>query len=300
MDVTSGDGVVWSKVAELRQRVSDERARADKAAAMAAKYERMVDDAPSSLRPLRIRMAQLHRRLAVRHSESARLQALYADRLEAWARRADSLAGRPTFIEAVAAALGGGSTVMTLLGGTGDPALAAASDPTARMAHDAEFMMAEGPAHDVAAAGEPVRVDASKIQDLWPRFGPAVAALGVRAVVGVPLRQEPGGNIGALCVYTSDVAVEPEVAKTATQIADALTHTVLNHPGAVADDEIPVGSILDEGAYYDTVNQAAGIVSVRNLCDLDAAIAILRAKAFADGLPVEALARRVIRGEVEI
>jgi hypothetical protein len=291
---------VRAKVAELRQRVRDERLRAAKAAAIAANYERLVDEAPTALRPLRVRMAVLHRRLELRHAESARLQELYADRLHAWGKRVVADLVRPTFIDAVAAAVGCDSTAMTLLGRSGDEALAAASDVTARMAHDAEFMTAEGPAHDVAAVGATVRVGGDELGERWPRFGPIVAELGVRAVVGVPLRQEPGGDVGALCVYTPEVEVTPDLALSAAHIADALTHTVLNHPGAVADDEIPVGSILDEAAFYDTVNQAAGVVSVRNLCDLDSALAILRARAFADGIPVESLARGVIRGDVEV
>jgi hypothetical protein len=121
-----GDDSARARIADLRRRVSDERTRAARAAVIAARYEASRDRAPASLRPLRDRMASLHRRIEVRHLESARLQELYAGRLQVWARLADSSATRPMFIDAIAAAVGSHSAAITLLDAAGTEALAAA------------------------------------------------------------------------------------------------------------------------------------------------------------------------------
>jgi hypothetical protein len=285
------------RIADLLRRVSGERARAGRAAAIAARYEVLRDRAPASMRPLRERMAALHRRMEERHLESARLQELYAARLEVWVRVADTATTRPMFIDAVATALGGQSAAITLLDSTGAEALAATSDGVARMAHDVEFVVGEGPALEVASTAESVQVGSDALSDRWPRFGPVVADKGVGAVVGVPLRQEPGGCLGALCVYSATSTVAPQLTDVSARIADALTHTVLNRPGSVGDDEIPVVPMFDEATFRATVDRAAGIVSVRHGCDPADAVALLRARAFADGTPIEALAERVVRGD---
>jgi hypothetical protein len=48
------------------------------------------------------------------------------------------------------------------------------------------------------------------------------------------------------------------------------------------------------------VHQAAGVVSVQLSCETADAVALLRARAFSDGLPLERLARRVINGDVRL
>jgi hypothetical protein len=94
--------VARANIVELSHRASGERRRAARAAAIAAEYEARLDLAPTTLRALRHRMIELHRRLEGRHLEAARLQELHAARLERWAFRPDPSAAWPSFIEAVA------------------------------------------------------------------------------------------------------------------------------------------------------------------------------------------------------
>jgi GAF domain-containing protein len=289
-----------ARVAELRQQSADQLVRAARAGQIARKYEGLLDSPPSSLRPLRERMAQLHRRLEVRHLESARLQDLYAARLEVWSTGPEPSQVRPMFIDAVASAIGVPSAAVVMRNREGLEVFAATSDRTARLAHDLEFVVGEGPTGDVSASVEPIRVSEETLRTRWLRFGPMVIEQGVRAVVGVPLRQEPGDCLGALCVYTPQPVVKERVVTASTRVADALTHTVLNLPGSIADDQADSTSLFDEAAFHATVNQAAGIVSVHSSCDPNDALALLRARAFADGTPVEALAESVVRGEVRL
>jgi hypothetical protein len=172
--------------------------------------------------------------------------------------------------------------------------------PLGPTAHDVEYVVGQGPAHHAVATKLPVRVDGDELTTRWPRYGPIVADNGVGSVLSFPLRQEPGGCLGALSIYDPSAVIAADIATTSAQVADALTHTVLNVPGTVEDDEIPVVSMFDGSDFLATVHQAAGIVSVQLACQITDAAALLRARAFADGLPMETLAHRVIRGDVQI
>lgn len=287
-------------MADLSQRATMERRRAARAAAVAAEFEGRLNTDPASLRPLCSRLAELHRRLEARHLSAARLHEAYASSLDRWAIDDDLTADVPTFIDAVASAVGRRSASVTLLDRNGDESLVATSDATARLAHDVEFVMEEGPAHDVAARLRPLRVDSFELLERWPRYGPAVADHGVGSLIGLPLRQEPGSCFGALCIFDPSPRGAANVAAISGRVADALTHTVLNLPGAISDDEVPAVPLFDGADFHATVNRAAGIVAATLGCDLTDAVALLRARAFADGLPMETLAHRVIEGDVQI
>lgn len=133
----------------------------------------------------------------------------------------------------------------------------------------------------------------------WPRFGPTVAEHGVGSVIGHPL-QPPDGYVGAFCVYEPATTLPAGIAGTSARVADALTHIVLNASGSVSADEISAVSMLDDTDLLATLHQATGLVSVQYSCSTDDAVALLRARAFADGLPVETLAKQVIRGDLQL
>lgn len=288
------------RIAVLTQRASDARRRAARAAAIASELEARLGRASASFRPLLFRLIKLHRLFESRHFEAARLQEFYASRLVRWFSGSDRTTVEPTFIDAIASALGKKSAGVTLVGKDGVESLVATSDHVARLAHDVEFVVGEGPAHDVAATMRTVRVGGSEMMERWPRYGPVVADHGVGSLISLPLRQEPGGCLGALSVYDTAPAVTTDTAATSTRVADALVHTVLNVPGVVSHDEIPAVPMFDEADFVAKVHQAAGIMSAKLGYETSDAVALLRARAFADGLPVETLATQVIRGDLQL
>jgi hypothetical protein len=83
-------------------------------------------------------------------------------------------------------------------------------------------------------------------------------------------------------------------------VDDALTHTVLNVPGSIADDEVPAVPMFDEADFLVTVHQAMGVVSAALAYELSDAVTLAPARSFVDGLPIETLARRVIQGDLQI
>ena len=286
-------------IARLWERVALECQRAARAEAIAARCEAQSAAGPEHLRSLRARMAVLHRQMQTRHRTSAALHEAHAVRMHAWADgRGPAL--QPVFMSAVAAAMGVGSAAATLYGRRPAAAVTAASDALARAAHDLEIVLGEGPAVTAMTAGVPVTAAGGSLADRWPLYGPAIGELGVRAVVAVPLRNATG-CLGTLCAYSHEPVLPSSVVAIAGRVADAVTHTMLLSPpdptvsGAARD--VP---LFDESDYQAIVHQAAGMVAVQFGCGIDDAEHLLRARAFADSLPVEEVALSVLRQETRL
>ena len=287
--------------------MTGERRRAARAEAIAASYEARSADGPEHLRSLRVRLAALYRRTEERHRASAALHELHAVRMEAWLNGERRQPIRPAFMSAVAAAIGVSSATATVRGRRPAAVLAASSDVTARAAHDLEVALGEGPAVAAVAQRALIRAGGPSLAERWPLYGPAVEELGVHAVIAVPLELS-AACLGALCVYGRDPVIRDEVAAAAGRIADALTYTVLlspDDPGPGSQDPWDgdgqsTALLFAEADYQAVVHQAAGMVSVRCGCGIDDAEDLLRARAFADGRPVESVARGVLRGQTRL
>lgn len=279
--------------ARVRHLAAGELRRAARARAVALSHEARSAAGPQSLRELRARMAALHRQAEERHQASAALHELYAARMESWLAGEHDQAFRPAFMSAVAAAIGARSATATVRGLSPSAVVAASSDATARAAYDLEAALGQGPAVAAAATGAPVRVGGPALYERWPLYGPAVAGLGVRAVTAVPL-QVPGNCLGALSVYSAAPVISDAVAAAAGRVADALTHTVLLSGRGSLD------GLFGEADFRAEIHQATGMVAARCGCGIDDAQALLHARAFADGQPVELVARGVLRGETRL
>jgi hypothetical protein len=195
------------------------------------------------------------------------------------------------FVAAVAALIGVGGAIATVRGQRSADVLAiVASDPTAKAAHDLEVTLGEGPAATVIAARGPVRAGGRGLTERWPLFGPAVAELGIRSVVAVPLYLPAAGYLGVLCGYDRAPDLADDVIVSAGRMADSLTASVLLAP--------EVAGMLGADQLQAVVHQATGMVSVHCGCGTDDAEAMLRARAFADGRPIDEVARAVLRGEI--
>ncbi|HEX6451822.1 MAG TPA: GAF and ANTAR domain-containing protein [Trebonia sp.] len=279
-------------IADLRQWAIAERQRAAADAAVAARYEQEAARSPASAGLNRLKWAAMHRRAAACHEAAARLHERHAARLKAQLDKAESTVFRPGFAKATAAVLGMPSTAIVLLDGQQAIAVLAASDATAREAHDLEAMMGEGPVHALAGMSTPIRVEGPAVRDRWPRYGPAVTELGVQAVLAVPLL--PAGGLGALCAYTRQPAITDNTVAAAGRVATSLARAMLRVPylrDTKGDSALQRFGLTDDQA---VVHQAAGMVSIQCDCSINDAMALLRARAFANGQPVEQLAVAVV------
>jgi hypothetical protein len=168
-------------------------------------------------------------------------------------------------------------------------AVTVGSDAVATAAQDVEFTLGEGPVHDVATSGDPIAVGEAELRARWPRFAYGVARYGVSAVAATPMRV-PAGCVGVLTVFDPPAAPERSTAMMST-VADALVHSSLLTPES-AD---PLDLQLLVGAdHHDVVHQASGMVAEQLGCDVDDALVVLRARAFAVDEPVGAIAADVV------
>jgi hypothetical protein len=268
-------------IAILQRRVGQERQRAVRASDLASKYEGTppVD----SLQSLYARMAELQRRMEARHLAAAEMHEAHLLRLERWLSGPEMVM-RPTFLSTVAAMLGVPFAAAALCGVEQVPLAVAASDETARAAQELERVLDEGPALVTVAEGAPVMAAGSAMFDRWPRYGPAVAELGVHAVVAAPLRSSTT-CFGALCAYDRRPGIGADIAAGAEVMAEAMAQSVLSGgiPGPPADD-----------GFQPLIHQAAGMIAVYHDCGIGDAEALLRAHAFAENRPVTDVASDVI------
>jgi hypothetical protein len=245
-------------------------------------------------------MAGLHRQIEQRHVDAAKIHELHAGRMARWLTGADGAVLRPAFMSAVATILGTPSAAATLHGRRQAAVLVAATDFVAQAAHDAEVIMGEGPATEAVSRCAPVSAAGAALTDRWPHYGPAVAELGVRAVIAAPLGL-PATSLGALCAYDTEPRVREEVAKATVRTADVLTYSLLGTPKAPGSDlALSALAVLDSLGDQAIVHQATGMVSVQCQCGIDDASVLLAARAFADDVPIEQLAASVVQGDTRL
>lgn len=246
-----------------------------------------------------VRVAALQRGSQACQLASAKVQDQYADRLGTWLGRAGGPQRRPAFAEAVAAAIGMPSAAVILLGAQRGEGVVAASDATARAAHDLEFVLGEGPAHLAIGNAQTVQVAGATLSDRWAQYGPAVAGLGVQAVIAVPL--QPPARLGAVCAYDSQPAISEQAAAAASAVAGALPLTLAQADlDARPGEGVAAPGLFSEADFPAVVHQAAGMVSQQCGCDIGDALALLRARAFSAGRQAEEIATSIVRGELRL
>jgi hypothetical protein len=194
---------------------------------------------------------------------------------------------------------GVGLAVMTEEGPAGT---VAASDGGALQLEELQFTLGEGPCVDASRTGRPVLVPdlAVTSRRTWPQFGAGADAAGLRAVFAFPL-QVGAIRLGVLDLYrdTAGELSQDELADALT-FADAATQLLLDLQAQDTAQGIPPPhalAVLDDRA---EVHQATGVVSVRAGVSLAQALALLRARAYAEERPIGDLARDVLDRVVEL
>lgn len=228
----------------------------------------------------------------------------HARRLKRRLAASDVASGDDAFIVAIADCLRQPSAALTLLGHERAVLATAASDATSRVAQNLELTLGEGPAHDIGA-GPPVHGDTDVIvvRDLvhrWPLYGSAVGPLGVRAVIAAPLRLADT-CVGALVAFGPTTTVAMDAVLRLQDLAAGLTHAAQALPDTFnIIESLDLMPLLDETDTHPAIHQAAGMLSVQLGTTITDAYAVLRARAFADDVDIDALAAKVVRREIRI
>ncbi len=178
------------------------------------------------------------------------------------------------------------------------PGATFASNPFAARLEELQFSSGVGPGVDAYTDGVPIlEFDLEAATERWPGFCGSAVAAGTRAAFSFPLRLG-AARLGALSVYQLEPGpLDEDVYADALVLADVVTRGLLAARATVPAGSSAVG-IGDDRAFDATVHQASGMVSVQLAVDVGEALARLRARAFADGTPVTALAGEVIARRV--
>lgn len=199
---------------------------------------------------------------------------------------------------AAADALPVDGAVVHLMSGDEDVGVAASSTTRWRPIADLVFTTGEGPCLDAARWHRPVLVPDVQVAALrWPGYAGAVQEHEVSAVFAFPMQAGAVG-VGVLDLYAAapgtlggdDLALALAFARIATEML--LDGQVRNRrPKTVADLEVPLNRA--------EIHQAQGMVMVALGITLAEALIRMRARAFADDIPLADLARAVISGAVK-
>lgn len=284
----------------MQERVARELERAERAATIAQRHERLTD-ADDALREMHLRLAAAHRQTERRHLAAAEIHSCYVALLKLWARRpAGSLELPPRFMSAVAEVAESTSIALALEETRSGQPVVAAADHTANTAYDLEYVIGEGPMHRVMAGAEAAAYSEHELNRRWPTYGMALADLGVLSLTAAPL-QLAGELLGAMIVYHPGSVAPVRSAAGLQTLADAVTDTAVLPSAADwaqgGRDPHPLFKELD---FRVVLHQAAGMVSVRDDCSVTDALALIRARSFTDDVPLEEVATRVVDGSIEL
>lgn len=286
-------------IKRARRLAEREQQRAARAAEHAARSEARAGSANSpSLASVHARAATLQRHTEQHHRLAAQLHRDHAHRLQRWAHH-DAPDDRPVFMSAVAATAEARGATLALLGTNNTEALVAASDATARHAHDLEVILAEGPAYEATETSEPIVANTTELAARWARYGPAVRELGVQTVVAVALRagQRP---LGSLTVYDPATPCDTSL-QHVTTISHALVHGVLLAPETITtNDELSTLLPFDEEDHQPLLHHAAGKIAATNSCSIDSALTVIRAHAFAETRSPTDVAKDILNNQLTL
>ncbi len=169
-----------------------------------------------------------------------------------------------------------------------------ASNPLAANMEELRFTLGAGPGVDAYTDGIPIReCDLEAATERWPGFCGSAVAAGARAAFSFPLRLG-AARLGALSAYQLwPGPLDDEVYADALVLADVVTRGLLAAHATVSAGSSAVG-LGDDGTFDAGVHQASGMVSVQLEVGVGEALVRLRARAFANGTPVTAVAAEVI------
>ncbi|MGW5863327.1 GAF and ANTAR domain-containing protein [Streptomyces sp. NPDC055239] len=268
----------WQRAVRAEERAAQETVNAERHERLFAKTGRVLHST----------MAVRHRAVAERHRTTARLQHAYALRLAEAENRGGGL--RPLFMAGVAEACGTRSAALTLVGADLSQLAVAASDRPSRGAQDLEYVLTAGPGIDAVRNRRAVYASGPTLESRWPGYGSGIAELGLSSVAALPLKVS-SDCIGVLTVFDppSALARSGKFGEVAAALADGVL----------------IGPDADPGLYGGAdlravVHQAAGVLSEQAGSSINDALALIKARAFTLGVPLESVAQRIISGELKL
>jgi hypothetical protein len=178
-----------------------------------------------------------------------------------------------------------------MLTADGAPAELLATDAVADQAQELELVHGEGPLHDATLDDRAISLAVGELEGRWPSYAAPVSALGVHRVTAVPLRS-PGTTLGAIGLFSR--TLRPASVDALQHVSDLLVEVIVDEA-----PEVAASAVFGAGE-LGRVHQAAGMLSARLGCDVAAARALIRARAFADESTAAMVAQAVLEGELDL
>jgi len=197
---------------------------------------------------------------------------------------------------AVADTLNADDAVLNLIGPAAELSTVAASSKRAAAVQEHELVLGEGPAHTVLDDQTLIASSADVMMQRWPRYGGVVSELGVESVSALALTT-PHSALGSLVVLNPYDPTPPSHLNQLRRVGAALTQEILTefeHP----DPDLASSPVLGQTDYHDEVHQATGMIMAQTGCSAADALAMLKARAFADGMTIGALAAKIVSREI--
>lgn len=196
----------------------------------------------------------------------------------------------------VTSQLGVLGAVVRLIPQSDDAGLVVAAGSDAEALGELEVSAGEGPAATAHRTRRPVLASNLAERDgaAWPGFALAAAERGIGAVYAVPLAVG-AARLGTLEAFAADAhhLTQQQVLLLLT-FAEIATEILLD--GDHAHDGAQRPDVMRSLGHRSEIAQAQGMTMIDLDVDLAAALAALRAHAFAEGLSLLDLSRRVIAG----
>lgn len=266
---------------------------ARRAGSVAARHEVLAAEAPASIRGLHMRMAALHRQTERRHLITASLYDSLVAKVLACPDVADGadLDSRLPLMAAAAEFAGSAGAIITLFDSHQNEVLVLASDRSARRAHDIEFGVGEGPSREAFRTRQIVAASGQEMSRRWKLYGPRAASLDVRAVAAAPMTLDAACLGSLVLLNPAQVSSSEAIGAVSEALAHALIEGKLGGRAGIlaqATDHLPF------------IHQAVGVVSARTGCSVGDALALIRARAFAESAEVCDIARGILCGSQDM
>jgi hypothetical protein len=189
---------------------------------------------------------------------------------------------------------------LSVTGGPGRQSTVTSTDQVSGQIEDLQVLLGQGPCVDAVATGVPVLVPDLHLPSVaarWPAFAPAAAAAGAGASFAVPL-VVGDVRLGAMDLYRAEAgALARDDVEEAKAYADAVVELLLALEHSEPPDQLPE-SLRVGWMGSSVVHQASGMIMVQLGCDVAAAFAALRARAYREDRSLYDVALNVIERRV--
>jgi GAF domain-containing protein len=169
----------------------------------------------------------------------------------------------------------------------------AASNALVEQADQLQYVNDSGPCLTAWRDQVPVPIDDISTEGRWPEWTAAVAELGVRSMLSVPMLSA-GRSMGAIKVYSDRPRAYDDRSITVLELFARQAAVLLANTQAVSDARqlgAQLTAALDD---RDVIGQATGVLLAQGVTDVPTALESLRSAAQRAGVTVHAVAHGII------